>query len=78
MAKKEKYIKYFINGKEVDKKTIQKRKGKLFSVVVVEKKYYEAPLTEQEKEERTIAAKNASKFFNELRETREDQEKYHG
>ncbi len=73
-----KYIKFFLNGKEVTKEVISKRKNKKLSeVVIVEEKYYTAPLTEKEKEQKIIAAKNSTKFFNELRTLREDQEKFH-
>lgn len=73
-----KYIKYYINGKEVDKKIITQRKGKLTNTTTVVKKHYEAPLTIEEKKERDVAAKNSAKFFQNMRDMREDSEKYHG
>lgn len=74
---KRKYTEYFINGKKADLKTIKSRKGKIVSTIVTEQKYYEAPLTEQEKEEKAIASRNSMKFFQEMRDLREDQEKFH-
>lgn len=70
---------YYLNGKKVDKSTITKRKNKkLCDIEIITEKYYEAPLTESEKDERQKTAINASKYFTELREMREEQEKYHG
>lgn len=74
----QKLIKYFLNGKEVDRKVAVERKGsKLAHTHIVEERHYEAPLTSEEKKEKAIAFENASNYFAERRSLREDQEKFH-
>lgn len=79
MSKKTKYIKYYLNGKEVKKEIVAARKGKtLESIDTIVKKYYEAPLSEKEKEEKQKEAINSMKAWSSLREAREDLEARHG
>lgn len=78
MEVNKKYIKYFLNGKEVDKKTIADRKDKqLSSKVLIEEKYYKAPLNDVEKTQKIKESNAASDFFRRQSEFREDQEKFH-
>lgn len=74
-----KRIKYFLNGKEVTKSVITDRaKKKLTSIDIITEKYYESPLTEEEENTRRLDAINSSRAFQQMRELREDSEKYHG
>lgn len=75
----EKHIEYFLNGKEVSKSVITKRKNKkLDEVVLTEQRYYDAPLTKKEKADKDADFLRASKAFASLREQREDLEARHG
>ncbi len=59
-----KTIKYFLNGKEVDKSTISKRKDtKLVKTFSIEEKYYDAPLNTAELEQKIKESKAASDYF---------------
>jgi len=73
-----KEILYFLNGKPASKEVIAKRKAKLSRKYVTEKRYFEAPLTEEEKEVRRIEAINTSNAFARMRQDREDLEARHG
>ena len=77
MAKK--HIEYFLNRKLVSKNVITKRKNKtLDEVVLVETRFYNAPLNKKEKEEEKIEHERSDKAFREIREQREELEARHG
>jgi len=77
--KRKAHTEFFLNGEEVSQQVISARKPKkLINTEIIKRKYYEAPLNEAEKEAKIKRHENSSKFFKELRETREDMEKYHG
>jgi hypothetical protein len=69
--------KYYLNGKEVDKATIKKRKATLSHVDTIVEEHYECGLDEKEKEEARRSAEAAMEYFQEQRDIREDQEKFH-
>jgi len=67
-----------LNGKEVDKATLKARKdATLYDVQTIEHKYYKAPLNAVEEAERHTNAVNAINYFQNQRDIREDQEKFH-
>ena len=67
-----------LNGKEVDKATLKARKdAELYDVQVVVHRYYKAPLNAVEEAERHTNAINAINYFQNQRDIREDQEKFH-
>ncbi len=72
-----KQIRYFLNGESVTKDVIAKRKAKLDGTVTVVKKYYKAPFTAEEIEKNRKRGLSESKYFSDIRENREDMEKFH-
>ncbi len=68
---------FFLNGKEVDKKEISRRKAKLTGTVITTERYYEAPLTNAEKKANAEQAIANSEYFQRMRDYREDMEKFH-
>lgn len=73
-----KTILYYLNGKPTTKEAITKRKAELSRKETVEHRFFEAPLTTEEKKEKEVAANNASDYFRKQREYREDLEARHG
>ena len=65
-------IDYYYNGKKVKNKAALPKGAKLRWTEYVHKKHYGNEDWNKQQD------KNASKFFREMRETREDMEKYHG
>jgi hypothetical protein len=63
---------YFLNDKQVDKSTImnaiKKRGAKLKKTCVIQHKFYDAPLTPEEKKIKKEKNISNSKFFENLRE----------
>jgi hypothetical protein len=73
-----KEIIYILNGKSSTKKDIAKRKSKKVKTYITEKRYYEAPLTEEERKVKETEAYNTSRAFQRIREDRADLEARHG
>jgi len=73
-----KEIIYILNGKSSTKKDIDKRKAKKVKTYITEKRYYEAPLTVEERKVKETEAYNTSRAFQRIREDREDLEARHG
>lgn len=69
---------YYLNGKEVKEIDLHREGLKSEYTLIVTHRFYTAPLTQQEIDEKHKDAINAHNYFNKQREIREDLEKYHG
>ena len=72
-----KVIEYFLNGKQVTRAELMKRKDRKVSAAphIIERKYYSAPLTDQEKDEKLKQSIATHDYFSKMREDREEMEK---
>lgn len=73
-----KIMEYYLNGKRVKYVEIRKRKAKLQAIFVITEKWYDAPLTKEEKKQKEEEKKANDEFFRNMREQREWRDQYHG
>ena len=72
-----KNIFYVLNGVRVSKEVIKKRKGVLKSEKTDVTKYYTCPLTEEEIEQKKVEDQANIRYFQKIREDRQEMEKFH-